>query len=110
MVAEKVQSAKALEESYLAEQKAETARAERERSTECHNIVFQLKLQNKSHHDAEAACSKIRLQGKGETDAIFAKMEAEAKVFYEILTKQAEGYDQIGAAGGDTNKCFPIID
>ena len=37
--AEKVQAAKALEESYVAEQKAEAARAERERSTQNANIV-----------------------------------------------------------------------
>src|SRR6478735_2481433 len=38
--AEKVQQAKALEESYVAEQKAELARSERERSTQIANIVI----------------------------------------------------------------------
>ena len=37
-------------------------------------------------------------------------MEAEAKGLYEILTKQAEGYDQIvKAAGGDTNSAFQLL-
>ena len=40
LASEKVQQAKALEESYLAEQKAEAARAERERSTQNANIVI----------------------------------------------------------------------
>lgn len=37
-------------------------------------------------------------------------MEAEAKGLYEILTKQAEGYDQVvRAAGGDTNSAFQLL-
>lgn len=40
ITAEKVQQAKALEESYVAEQKAEAARSERERSTQIANIVI----------------------------------------------------------------------
>ena len=37
-------------------------------------------------------------------------MEAEAKGLFEILTKQAEGYDQVvRAAGGDTNSAFQLL-
>ena len=33
-----------------------------------------------------------------------------SKGLYEILTKQAEGYDQIvKAAGGDTNSAFQLL-
>ncbi|MDE6634638.1 MAG: flotillin family protein, partial [Bacteroidaceae bacterium] len=47
---------------------------------------------------------------KGEADAIFAKMEAEAKGLYQILTKQAEGYDKmIQAAGGDATKAYTLL-
>lgn len=108
---EKVQAARALEESYLAEQKAEAARAERERSTQQANIVIPAEIsKQKAIIDAQAEAEKIRLQAKGEADAIFAKMEAEAKGLYEILTKQAEGYDQIvKAAGGDTNSAFQLL-
>jgi flotillin len=49
---------------------------------------------------------KTRELAKGEADAIFAKMEAEAKGLYEILTKQAEGYEVVSAAGGDPTKAF----
>ncbi|MFP3592634.1 flotillin family protein [Chryseobacterium sp. SIMBA_038] len=109
--AEKVQAARSLEESYLAEQKAETARAERERSTQQANIVVHAEIaKHKAIIDAQAEAEKIRVQAKGEADAIFAKMEAEAKGLYEILTKQAEGYDKIiQAAGGDTNSAFQLL-
>ncbi|MGV3546567.1 MAG: flotillin domain-containing protein, partial [Pedobacter sp.] len=45
-----------------------------------------------------------------EADAIYAKMEAEAKGLFEILTKQAEGYrDVVAAAGGDPTKAFQLL-
>ena len=111
ITAEKVQAARALEESYLAEEKAETARAERERSTQNANIVVPAEIsKQKAIIDAEAEAEKIRLKAKGEADAIYLKMEAEAKGLLEILTKQAEGYDQVvKAAGGDTNSAFQLL-
>ena len=37
-------------------------------------------------------------------------MEAEAKGLYEILTKQAQGYDKmIQAAGGDATKAYTLL-
>ncbi|MCF3107983.1 flotillin family protein [Niabella sp. CC-SYL272] len=111
VTAEKVQSAKALEESYLAEQKAEQARAERERSTQNANVVVPAQIaKQKAIIDAEAEAERIRLRAKGEADAIFAKMEAEAKGLLEILTKQAEGYDKVvKAAGGDSTNAFQLL-
>lgn len=111
VTAEKVQAAKALEESYLAEQKAEAARAERERSTQNANVVIPAEIaKQKAIIDAEAQAEQIRLRAKGEADATFAKMEAEAKGLYEILTKQAEGYDQVvKAAGGDSTNAFQLL-
>src|SRR5690606_15769375 len=107
----KVQAANALEESYLAEQKAENARAERERSTQHANVVVPAEIaKQKAIIDAQAEAEKIRVQAKGEADAIFAKMEAEAKGLFEILTKQAEGYDQVvKAAGGDSTNAFQLL-
>ena len=111
LASEKVQQAKALEEAYIAEQKAEAARAERERSTQNANIVVPAEIsKQKAIIDAEAEAERIRLQAKGEADAIFAKMEAEAKGLFEILTKQAEGYkDVVNAAGGDPTKAFQLL-
>lgn len=111
ITAEKVQQAKALEESYLAEQKAELARSERERSTQIANIVIPAEIaKQRAIIEAQAAAETIRENAKGEADAIFAKMEAEAKGLFEILTKQAEGYKQVvDAAGGDPNKAFQLL-
>lgn len=111
LASEKVQQAKALEEAYLAEQKAETARAERERSTQNANIVIPAEIaKQRAIIEAQAMAEKIREQAKGEADAIYAKMEAEAKGLFEILTKQAEGYKQVvQAAGGDPTKAFQLL-
>jgi len=109
--AENVQKARSLEESYQAEQKAETARAERERSTQNANIVVPAEIQKqRAIIEAQAEAEKIRVQAKGEADAIFLKREAEAKGLYEILSKQAEGYEKVvKAAGGDTNNAFHLL-
>lgn len=111
LASEKVQQAKALEEAYLAEQKAETARAERERSTQHANIVVPAEIaKQRAIIEAQAMAEKIREQAKGEADAIYAKMEAEAKGLFQILTKQADGYKQVVvAAGGDPTKAFQLL-
>ncbi|QEC44833.1 flotillin family protein [Pseudobacter ginsenosidimutans] len=109
--AEKVQQARALEASYVAEQKAENARSERERATQVANIVIPAEIaKQRAIIEAQAAAETIRENAKGEADAIFAKMQAEANGLYEILTKQAEGYKQVvAAAGGDANKAFQLL-
>ena len=111
ITAEKVQQAKALEEAYLAEQKAELARSERERSTQIANIVIPAEIaKQRAIIEAQADAERIRENAKGEADAIFAKMQAEAKGLFEILTKQAEGYEQVvKAAGGDPTKAFQLL-
>jgi len=111
ITAEKVQQAKALQESYVAEQKAELARSERERSTQIANIVIPAEIsKQRAIIEAQAEAERIRESAKGEADAIYAKMEAEAKGLYEILTKQAEGYKQVvDAAGGDPSQAFQLL-
>jgi flotillin len=111
IAAEKVQQAKAMEEAYLAEQRAELARSERERSSQIANVVVPAEIaKQRAIIEAQAEAERIRLSAKGEADAIFAKMEAEAKGLYEILTKQAEGYEQVvKAAGGDPSKAFQLL-
>jgi flotillin len=105
IAAEKVQAARALEESYVAEKKAEDARAERDRATQNATIVVAAQIQKeKAIIEAQAEAERIRERARGEADAIFAKMEAEAKGMYEILTKQAEGLDRIVKAAGNNAK------
>jgi flotillin len=102
IAAEKVQSARALEEAYLAEKKAEEARADRERASQNANIVVSAEIQKqKAIIEAQAIAEQMREKAKGEADAIYAKLEAEARGMYEILTKQAQGLQQIVKASGD---------
>ncbi len=105
VASEKVQQAKALEEAYLAEKKAEEARAERERAQQNANIVVSAEIQKqRAIIDAEAQAEQTRVRAKGDADAIYAKLEAEARGQFEILTKQAEGLDQIVKASGNNAK------
>ncbi len=105
IAAEKVQSAKALEESYAAEKEAETARAERERSSQMADVIVPAEIdKRKVEIDAEAEAERIRRKAKGEADAILFKAQAEAQGLFEVLTKQAEGLDQIVKAAGNDPK------
>lgn len=105
IAAEKVQSAKALEEAYIAEKKAEEARAERDRATQNATIVVAADIQKqKLIIEAQAAAEQLREKAKGEADAIFAKLEAEARGVYEMLTKQAEGLERIVKSAGNNPK------
>ncbi len=105
IASEKVQSAKALEESYAAEKEAELARAERERSSQMADIIVPAEIDKKKVEiDAEAAAENIRRIAKGEADAILFKAQAEAQGLYEVLTKQAAGLDQIVKAAGNNSK------
>ena len=109
--AEKVAQAQALEEAYAAEQKAEEARANRERSTQTANVIVAQEIEKQRLVlAAEAEAEQKRVNAKGEADAIYAKMEAEAKGLYEMLAKQAAGYDKmIQAAGGDATKAYSLL-
>ena len=111
IASEKVQEAKALEEAYAAQKIAEEARADRERSTQTANILVPQEIEKKRRIiEAEAAAEQARVNAKGEADATFAKMEAEAKGLYEVLTKQASGYkEMVLAAGGDPNKAYLLL-
>ncbi|WP_299207274.1 flotillin family protein [uncultured Dokdonia sp.] len=105
IASEKVQSAKALEESYAAEKDAELARADRERSSQEADIIVPAEIdKRKVEIDAEAEAERIRRRAKGEADAILFKAQAEAQGLYEVLTKQAAGLDQIVKAAGNNSK------
>jgi Uncharacterized protein conserved in bacteria len=111
VAAEKVQQARALQEAYAAEREAELARAERERSTQQANVIVPQEVEKQRIViEAEAEAERARVKAKGEADALFAKMEAQGKGSFEILTKQAQGYDKmVQAAGGDANKAYMLL-
>ncbi len=99
--AEKVQTAKALEESYVAEKEAEIIRAEREKATQRADIIVAAEIEKeKVEIEAEAEAEKRRRHAKGDADAVFYKMEAEARGTFEMLSKQAEGFERLVKAGG----------
>jgi len=100
---EKIHAAKSLQESYQAEKEAELARAEKERaSREADVIVHSEITKRKIQIDADAEAERTRIIAKGEADAVFMRKEAEAKGLYEILQKQANGFDEVvKAAGGN---------
>lgn len=78
---EKIQLAKSLQESYLAEKEAELARAARERASREADVIVQSEItKRKIEIDAEAEAERTRRIAKGEADAILLMKEAEAKV------------------------------
>ena len=109
--AEKIQAARALQESYAAEQEAELARSTREKATLEADIIVKAEIEKRQRElEAEAEAEQIRRRAKGEADAIYAKMEAEARGMQEILTKQAEGFEKIvAAAGGNASDAMRLM-
>jgi len=107
---EKIQSAKALQEAYVAEQEAELARAAREKATQEADVLVSAEIEKKRLElEAEAQAEQTRRLAKGEADAIYMKMEAEARGMQEILTKQAMGYAQLVQAAGDAESATRML-
>lgn len=101
--AEKIAEARALQEAYSAEQAAEAARAAREKATQEADVLVKAEIQKrKMELEAEAQAEQARRIAKGQADAIYLKMAAEARGMHELLTKQAQGYAElVKATGGD---------
>ena len=105
MASEKIQAAKALEEAYLAEQIAEEARGKKEMATRQADAIVQAEIaKQKLVIEAHAEAEQIRALAQGEADAIFLKKEAEAKGMYEVLSKQAQGFEKIVQATGGNSQ------
>jgi len=111
VAAEKVSQAKALEEAYAAEKSAETARALRDKAAQTADVVVPAEVdKQKVEIEAEAIAEQTRRHAKGDADAIYMKMEAEGKGIYEILSKQAQGFDKlVKASGGDSNNAVMLM-
>ena len=109
--AEKIQHAKALEESYGAEKEAEVERAQREKATLEADVLVQAEIKKKQIEiAAEAEAERIRRHAKGEADAIFMQMDAQARGTQEILTKQALGFAKIvEASGGSSSDAMKLM-
>ncbi len=111
VTAEKVQAAKALEESYAAEQQAEISRAAKEKATQEADVIVKSEIEKRQMEiAADAEAEQMRRKAAGEADAIYAKMEAEARGIREKLSKQAEGMQNlVKAAGGGADDAVRLI-
>jgi len=111
VAAEKINVAKALEEAYMAEKEAEMNRAERDKASQHANIIVPAEIsKQRLEIEAEAEAERIRRIAKGNADSTFFRMQAEANGLFEILTKQAQGYQQlVGAAGGAKDAVMMMI-
>ena len=110
VTAEKVQAAKALEESYSAEQKAEISRAAREKATKEADVIVAADIEKrKLEIEAEAVAEQTRRKAQGEADAIYAKMDAEARGLREKLSKQAEGMDALVKSAGTSDEAVRLL-
>ncbi len=108
--AEKVQSALALKEAYESERQAELARAEKEKATKEADIIVLAEVDKRRLEiEAEAEAEQSRRRAKGEADAIYAKMEAQARGTYEILNKQAEGFKTMVEAAGGSDDAIRLL-
>ena len=109
--AEKIQAAKALEESYAAEREAEEARRSKEQATLEADIIVRTEAKKRQMElEAEAEAEQTRRKAQGEADAIYAKMAAEARGAEEILKKQAAGFAEIvKSAGGDAEAALKLL-
>lgn len=110
VTAEKVNEAEAQKAAYEAQQISETSRAEREKATRYADEIVPTEInKQKKEIDAEAEAERIRRIAKGEADARFAQMEAEAKGLNEILSKQADGFQKLVNASGDNARDAVMI-
>ena len=108
--AEKIAAAQALEEAYAAEQKAEAARAQREKATQEADVIVKTEIdKRRGELEAEAEAEQSRRLAKGEADAIYAKMEAQARGIQEILSKQAAGFSDIVKAAGSSQEAVQLL-
>jgi len=109
--AERTAEAKALEEAYAAQQAAENARAERDAATGQADVIVKARIaKERLELEAEAEAEQARRRAKGDADAIFARMEAQARGIQEILEKQAAGFGKVvGAAGGDSTAAVQLM-
>jgi len=109
--AEKIQAAKALQDAYNAEKEAELARAARELASKEADVIVEAEIaKRKIEIDAEAHAEQTRRVAKGDADAIFMRKEAEAKGLYEILQKQASGFDElVKATGGNAREAVLML-
>ena len=111
VAAKRVSSAKAMEEAYEAEESKETARAKMIAARKEADEVVEADIQRKKAViRAQAESERQREIAKGEADAIYSKLSAQAKGTEELLAKQAHGFQKlVEAANGDPKSAIGYL-
>ena len=108
-VAEMIAKANAKKEAYKAEQEAEQARAEREKSTLEADVIVKQEIE-KRKLELQAEAEMIRRKAQGEADALRAMKQAEADGMFEVLSKQALGFEKlVKASGGSSDDAVKML-
>jgi flotillin len=98
------------EAQYIAEAKAAEAegiKREAETRAQLESVAKAEKAQ--TIVAAEASAERQRILAKGEADAIFAKLDAEARGNFEVLAKKGQGLEQIVKACGGAPQAFQLM-
>jgi flotillin len=90
--------------------KAALAEAERVEAEQRAKLEAPAKAQKaKVVVDAEADADRVRIAARAQADAIFAKLDAEARGQYEILAKKGDGLRRIVDACGSSKEAFQLL-
>jgi len=111
VAAEKTKSAEADTLAYIAEKKAEDARADREKSTRKADVLVPAEIEKeKLIIESQAIKEQQTLKGQGEGAEIRERLSGEAAGIQEILKKKAEGFaEMVKAANGDAEKAAMLL-
>jgi len=86
------------------------ARSERERASRTADIVIPTQIQKqKIEIEAEALAEQTRRVAKGDADAILLRKQAEAQGIYEVLSKQAAGFEKLVKAANNNSRDAVIM-
>lgn len=108
---ERISQAEAEKAAYTAQEEAELARAALELASQKADVIVKAQIEKeKKEIEAEAEAEMQRRRAKGEADAIFLKMDAEARGLLEVMSKQSEGFSKfVEAAGGDPRQAVLLM-
>ena len=109
--ARQIASAQIEKAKFEAETEAQRSRAAMEKERQVADVIVPAQIHKPQIEiAAEAEAERIRREAKGAADAIYAKLEAEARGNYEILKAKGEGYQQIIAAcANDSNAAAQML-
>ena len=98
------------EAQYIAEAKAAEAEGTKREAETRANLESVAKAEKaQTIVAAEASAERQRILAKGEADAIFAKLDAEARGNFEILAKKGQGLEQIVQSCGGAPEAFQLM-